>query len=183
MTKQGRSGRLGRIGQGMVQVGDVFLLLISPLMMIGFIIAAVMLLAEFGEHRQFVRRLEEEGRVTQATVESLTSEHAWAHVTYPGEDGDARFGVLDMDYYASDVWDTLQVDRTVEIRYLPWHLPNSDRVILNRRFEAVRRYRGYLTADLLSLLGICWLALVIKPQLLYVGLVDTKILFPEEGAL
>lgn len=148
-------------------------------MMIGFVMAGVMLLAEFGGHRQFVRRLEEEGRVTQATVESLSPDYGWAHVTYAGEDGETRYGVLEMDYYPPAMWDELQSGAEVEIRHLPWRLPGSDRVVLNQQMAAVRRYRGYLFSDMLSLLGICWLVLVIKPQLLYVGLVDAGRLFPE----
>jgi hypothetical protein len=147
-------------------------------MMIGFIMAGIMLLAEFGEHRQFVRRLEEEGRVTQATIDSLSPDYGWAHVSYDGDDRETRYGVLEMDYYPPAMWDELQAGAEVEIRYLPWHLPGSDRVILNRELSAVRRHRGYLLTDLLSLLGVCWLVLVIKPQLLYVGLVDSETLFP-----
>ncbi len=148
-------------------------------MIIGVLIGLIILLANYGEHRQFVQRLETEGLETQGSVDFASPEYGWAHMDYVDADGEARSGVLDMHYYDPELWQTLTPDTSVPLRYLPWHIPGSDRVILAEHFAEVQAYHGYLAPDLLGLVGICWLVVILKPQFLYVGLIDAEELFKE----
>jgi hypothetical protein len=84
-----------------------------------------------------------------------------------------------MAYYPDSMWDELMPDSPVTIRYLPYAIPGSDRVVLQDRFEDVQGYRGYLSGDLIGLLIVCWLALLVKPQILYVGMIDPDSLMKE----
>lgn len=151
--------------------------LLSPLMIIGCVVGVLALVTRHGEHQQMVRRMTEHGLETKATVDFPSPDHDWVHVTYVDAEGSERFGVLDMAYYAGDAWRVMKSGAVLRIRHLPFDIPGSDRVVLASRFAEVRSYRGYLSTDLLILVGICWLVVALEPRWLYVGMVDKDTLF------
>lgn len=157
---------------------DILLLAISPLMFIGVLVALIALVTRHSEHRQFVRRMNESSLVTQGTVESASPENDWVFVRYLDEAGETRQGVLGMFYYDDPaLWASLTPDAEVTVRYLPWRIPGNDRLVLAERYAEVRGYRGYFSFDVIGLLLVCWVLVIIKPQFLYIGLVDADLLF------
>ena len=166
-----------RLMQDIQSVFQALLFLLSPLMIIGCVVGVLALVTRHGEHQQMVRRMTAYGLETKATVDFPAPDHDWVHVTYVDADGRERFGVLEMAYYAGGAWQEMRSGAVLSIRYLPFDIPGSDRVVLASRFAEVRSYRGYLSTDLLILLGICWLVVALEPRWLYVGMVDKDALF------
>jgi hypothetical protein len=161
---------------------ETILFFFSPMTILVCFIVVLMLAIQYGEHHTFVQRLNTQGRVTQGTVKYVTPELGWAHVAYTDAEGRERHGELEMHYYAPAAWEDLTTGDTVTLRYLPWVLPGSDRIVLQARYDAVRRYRGYLDPWLVLTLAVCWGALVIQPQLLFIGFAGwDEIEAPEAG--
>lgn len=173
-----RKGTRGRAG--LRRFIDALLLLLSPLMVIGFLIAVIMLVSNYGEHRRFVRNLEASGRVATAVVKSASPDYGWAFVTFEDAHGEARTNVLEMQYYPDETWEAVTPKAHVMIRYLPYALRNSDRVVLEDRFEDVQSSHAFLSGDMVGLLITCWLVVIIKPHILYAGLIDADVLM-EKG--
>ncbi len=155
---------------------DALLLLLSPLMVIGFLIAAIMLVSNYGEHRRFVRTMEASGLTASAVVKSTVPDREWAFVTFEDAHGETRTNVLEMQYYPDQTWAAVTPTAHVTIRYLPYTLRGSDRVVLEERFEDVQSSHAFLSPDIVGLLIACWLAVVIKPHILYAGLIDGDVL-------
>ncbi|OQA23455.1 MAG: hypothetical protein BWY63_00218 [Chloroflexi bacterium ADurb.Bin360] len=160
------------------QILGALLALISPLALITFLIGCLVVLDKFGAHLGQLRRLERDGRVTEAVVDFASPDYDWVFVDY--HDGaEERSGVLEMRYYPAETWALMRPGATITIRYLPFAERGSDRVALVDRFDDLRSYRGYLQSDALILLGLSWAVFLFKPQLLYVGLVDGNLLGDE----
>lgn len=162
--------------EGVRRFLDALLLLLSPLMVIGFLTAAIILLSDYGKHRRFVRNLETSGHVAPAVVKSASPDYGWAVVTFEDKHGETRTNVLEMTYYPEETWETVIPTAQVMVRYLPYTLRDSDRVVLEERFEDVQSSHTYLSGDMVGLLITCWLVVVIKPHILYAGLIDGDML-------
>jgi len=172
---KGPISTLRKFIHGTWQFFNVLLMAIAPLAFIGFVVALIALPSGWGEHRQFVRRLDEFGQVTEGVVTSTSPENNWVFVDYVDNAGKERYGVIDMFYYTDDaLWQTLKPETKVTLRYLPWHVPNNDRVILAEYYADVRDYRGYFSPDLVGLLLVCWGLVILNPYFLYFGLVDAE---------
>ena len=160
------------------QILGALLALISPLMLIAFLVGCLVVLDRFGAHLGQLRRLERDGHVTEAAVDFASPDYDWVFVNY--HDGvQERSGVLEMRYYPAETWALMQPGASITIRYLPFTERGSDRVALADRIDDLRSYRGYLQSDALILLGLSWVVFLFKPQLLYVGLVDGNLLSDE----
>ncbi len=160
--------------RSIVELLGAIMALLSPLMLIGLLIAIIVLLDSYGAHRGIVQRMATQGKSAMAVVSSVSPEYGWAFVDYEDAQGNARSGVLELAYYPVSLWKDFARGDQLAIRYLPFAVRSSDRVILDAHFDAVRTYRGYLKPDVLGLLAVCWISILVKPQLLYVGLVDAE---------
>lgn len=160
------------------QFFGALLMLISPLALITFLVGCIVVVDKYGAHLGQLRRMESQGRSTEAVVDFGSPEHDWVFVDY--HDGEQeRSGVLEMRYYPAETWDLMQSGAKIQIRYLPITTRGSDRVVLANRFDDFRGYRAYLQPDALTLLGFSWVVFLFKPQLLYLGLVDGDLLSNE----
>ena len=151
---------------------EMLLFLISPLMIIGCMSTVLALVVRYGAHRGMLDRMATVGLETEAIVQSVTPEYGWIHVTYSDRQANERYGVLETAYYPAEHWQTAQSGTALKIRYLPSGETGSDRVLLADQLERVRRYRGYISAELVVVLAVCWLGVIVYPQWLYVGIID-----------
>lgn len=151
---------------------DILLAFLSFFAVIMFVISALMVVENTTTHRRYVRRLEEIGYVTQGTVDFQSPENDWIVVDFVDAQGEARSNVLEMKYYPESTWQRLTSGTEVTIRYLPYPQIDSDRIILEQEFERVKDYVGFFENDVGTLFLASWIILILKPQVLYLGLVD-----------
>lgn len=171
MAKKDSSARPAKQQLSLKQFFGALLALISPLALIAFLVGCIIVVDKYGAHLGQLRRLESQGRITEAVVDFGSPEYDWVFVDY--HDGEQeRSGVLEMRYYPAETWDLMQSGAKIQIRYLPIATRGSDRVVLANRFDDFRGYRAYLQRDALILLSLSWAVFLFKPQLLYAGLVD-----------
>lgn len=151
---------------------DVVLLILSLFAIILVVIGALMTVENVATHRRYVWRLEEAGQVTQGTVDFQSPEHDWIFIEFTDAQGETRSTVLEMKFYPESAWERLTPGTQVAIRYLPYPQIGSDRIVLEREFERVKDYVGFFENDAGTVFLVCWAILILKPQVLYLGLVD-----------
>lgn len=160
---------------------NLILSAIAPLGIILFLVSIIALLDSYGTHSRLARQMTEEGQTAVAVIDFVSRENDWIFVDYRDDQNNLRDGILEMQYYDPVLWETLIPDTTVQIRYLPFHVSGSDRVVLQQYFDNVLSYRGYLSADLVGIMLGAWLLIIAYPQCLYLGFVEVNVLF--EGML
>ena len=175
------SHRFVAIWKNVLWFTKLILFAIAPLGIILFLVGTFALLDSYGTHHRLVRQMTEEGRTAVAIIDSVSHENNSIAVDYSDDQGNFRYGILDMRYYDPLLWETLTPKTPVQIRYLPIHVSSSDRVVLQQYFDNVLSYRGYLPADLVGLMLCTWLLIIANPQCLYLGFVDFDVL--SEGVL
>jgi|GEM_PF-3052269 len=147
-------------------------MILTPLLLIGILIAALILLDGYISHNNMLERMTEQGLITTATIRSISDDFVF--VNYEDAEGNERSGVLDRYYYPPSVWARHEPGETLTIRYLPRRTPGSDRVLLEDRFADVRDYQDYFDSRLLIMLAICWGGLIMEPAVLFLGFMDNS---------
>jgi hypothetical protein len=155
-------------------IANALLSIFSFFAIIMFVIGALTTVENVVTQRRYVRRLDEVGRITQGVVDFQSRENGWIMVDFTDESGENRSNVLEMKYYSEDVWQQLTPGTEVTIRYLPYPSIGSDRVVLENEYARVREYVGVFENDVGTVTLISWAILVIKPEILYLGLVDLE---------
>ena len=167
--------RFTRIWKNVLWFINLILFGIAPLGIILFLVGVIALLDSYGTYYRFTRQMTEEGRTAVAAIGSVSRENDSISIDYIDDQGNLRYGILDMQYYDPVLWETLTPNTTVQIRYLPVHTSGSDRVVLQQYFDNVLSYRGYLFTDLGVMLG-AWLLIIANPQCLYLGFIEGDVL-------
>ncbi len=160
---------------------DSFVLILSPIAILFFLLGAVMLPIELRSHPAMVKDLAAEGVVAEAVVDYIYDDGK-IHFEFLDQEGDERYEILDPIYYTPEVRQTLQLDSVHTIRYMPRYEHSP---VLEDYFNQVRAYRKDLSG-LYFLLGTSWFILIIRPDFLYIGYIeDWDALFkrrlPESG--
>lgn len=155
-------------------IAKALLSVFSFFAIIMFVVGALVTVENVATHRRYVRRLDEVGQVAQGVVDSQSEENGWIIVDFTDASGEHRANVLEMKYYPEETWQQLTSGTELTIRYLP--LPNigSDRIVLEDEIERVREYVGIFENDTGTVTLISWAILVIKPEILYLGLVELE---------
>ncbi len=153
---------------------DVLLAVFSFFAIIMFVVGGLSTIENVVTQRRYVQRLEEAGRVTEGVVDFQSEENGWIIVDFKDASGEDRSNVLEMKYYSEEAWQQLTPGTEVTIRYLPYPNIGSDRIILEKEFEQVRSYVGFFENDVGTVFLASWVILIIKPQVLYLGLVDIE---------
>jgi hypothetical protein len=154
------------------QIIGLLLGAISPLALLGFLIGFFGLIGSTISHVSYLRNLERWGYVTSAVVEYRHPNGDEVSVSFIDREGDERSAVLKRTYSSPERWEMLTPGTEVEIRALPTGIPNFGEVIVADTLSRMRQDRPYLEPSFLGVLGVCWMLLVIKPQIVYAGLVD-----------
>ncbi|MCB0115361.1 MAG: hypothetical protein KDD84_14780 [Caldilineaceae bacterium] len=145
---------------------DTILLLMSPIAILFFLLAALLLAVETSEQRGYRNMLLEAGQIAQATVDHVY-EDGDLHVVFVDAAGGERFAILRTVYYPSAVRAALQEGTVQTIRYLP---PYAEGPVLEDHLDTVLRYRKPLTG-LWVMLAVSWAILILRPDFLYFGYV------------
>ena len=164
-----------RIKKGILAAGSVvaaYICIISPMILLLFVVGVIAAMDRMGTHRSFVRNLDTHGYVVSAEVDFQNRENDWIFVRFDADNRTEKSIPMDMEYYPPETWNRLRPGAKVEIMALPITARGSDRAILAGELDTVRSYRPYLKPDIVGILGISWALLVFKPQIFYLGLVD-----------
>ncbi len=157
---------LHSIGKQVLQVIDVFLMLVSPLMVLMFIIAVSMLLGRSSQHFRLVKGLQEQGVVAQAVVVNEQPSSLGIPVVFDQPGYGEQYLFIQTDYYSPEVVQSLHQGDQVSILYTPEF--NESRAVLADHFEDVKRWYGFVVEPLGMMLVAC-LAVIVHPEILYVG--------------
>jgi hypothetical protein len=149
--------------QSILRVGDVFLLAVSPLAILMFVVGLIVLADRAGEHNRFVRDLRA-GSVVNAEVTEVDQEEDLITVRYLAG-GEERYGLLYTHYYPG-AFEDLRAGQSVRVRILPQAY--EARVAWEERFAQVEGYLGYAVEPGI-ILAIAWLVVVLHPEFLYLG--------------
>ncbi|MGC9400588.1 MAG: hypothetical protein ACP5HM_15835 [Anaerolineae bacterium] len=155
-------------------IAKALLSVFSFFAIIMFVVGALTTVEDVATHRRYVRRLDEVGQVAQGVVDFPSEENGWIIVDFTDASGEHRANVLEMKYYPEETWQQLAPGTEVTVRYLPYPNIDSDRIVLENELERVRKYVGFFENHMGTVTLISWALLVIKPEILYLGLVDIE---------
>ncbi len=151
-----------------LQILDVLLLIMSPIAILFFLLGSIMLPVELNEHPNYLEALDKETIIVEARVDYIYDDGD-IHLEFTNPEGKQDYRILDTIYYTPETQASLQIDSIHIIRYVP---KNYDvEPALENHLDQVRAYRQDLSG-LYFILGISWLALIIRPDFLYVGYIS-----------
>lgn len=164
--------KIQRAIQGILTTLDVLLLILSPLVIILFVVLVIVLLDSFGTHWRYLNRLAEQGSTAWGVmVESFQpddEEEVYLAIRYPTPQNNDEIGLLRMAYYSKAELLRLHEGDVVKVRYLP---DQSDvTVMLEDSFSPLSRFL-LLNRINLILLVVCWAILAWHPEFLYLGFI------------
>lgn len=153
---------------------DGFILIISPLMILLFIVGVIALMDRTGNHQSFLRKMDQ-GLVTTATVSSLLhsddSDELNIAVNFIDLLQQERFGLIKTMYYPTEIVNSIKPGDIVNIRYLePGY---ESQVILNDYYANVRNYFGF-AYDVIVVMVVAWGFIIIHPEFLFWGFSEEK---------
>ncbi len=160
---------------------DFLLTFLSFMAIILFLVGGLTGIDEVNQHRQYVRDMQEAGKVTTATVDFQSPDNDWIFVDFTNAEGNKHSTRLEMKYYPESYWDELTPETTVPIRYLSYQYRNSENVVLEKEFSRVQEYRPFFDQQIAIVFFVSWAIIIIKPHPLYIGLVGKEPLSPLFG--
>lgn len=171
---------LRSIGKQVLHTIDIFLLLASPLMILMFIIAVIILLDYGGQHYKLVKTLHEQGVQAQAKVVDAPPTSLGIPVVFNQPDYGEQYLFIKVDYYSPGVIESLHAGDQVAILYLPEY--NESRAVLADHFADVKHWYGFAVEPLIMMLVAC-LAVIVHPEVLYIGYVSGDQIYKPEARL
>lgn len=156
---------------------NILLYFLSPLALLLVVVCIIAFLDRVGQHNRLVNLMSTRGAIVEATVSRLDPEKGLVFLDYR-LDGEERIGLLYTRYYP-DALDVLapgnqilaRVDRSGVEALAVWE----------DRFSQFRGYLGFAT-DLAVIFAAGWLVLVLRPEILYVGLSGPETTAPGESS-
>lgn len=149
---------------------DGFILLISPMTILLFIVSVIAILDRVGNHQSFLRNLDQSGMVTTATVSSFFQSAVSGEPTIAVDFIDPlqqeRTGFIKTKYYPAEIIASIHRGDIVNIRYL--EPAYESQVILNDYYANVRNYFGF-AYDVIGMMLISWVLIIIHPEFLFLG--------------
>jgi hypothetical protein len=151
---------------------NIFLMLISPMVLILLIVGFVMLLDTIGTQRRLIERLEEVPLTTSAVISFCYAEERYCFSDFVDENGIERYGKLDWRYYSDETtaWlASLDRDDVVEVRYAAYQY--EDNIVLVEEYDRFLDYKGHLYQNG-GIMLVSWFILMLHPEALLFSLVD-----------
>lgn len=169
---------LRTIGKQVLQALDIFFFLVSPLMILMFVIAVIILLDYGGRHYNLVKNLQEQGVEAQAEVVDAQPTSLGIPVVFNQPDHGEQYLFIKVDYYSPGVIESLHAGDQVAILYLPEY--NDSRAVLADHFTDVKHWYGFAVEPLGMMLVAC-LAVIVHPEVLYIGYISGDLIFKPEA--
>jgi hypothetical protein len=149
---------------------DGFILLISPMTILLFVVGVIAMIDRVGIHQGFLRKLDQSGMVTTATVSSIfrsaVSDEPTIAVDFMDQLQQERMGFIQTKYYPAEVVDSIHRGDVVNIRYL--EPAYESQAILNDYYSNVCGYFGF-AYDVIVMMLISWVLIIIHPEFLLLG--------------
>lgn len=158
-------GAAGGLLKQVLRIADAFVMVLSPMAILGFVIIAIIVLDGFGTHVNFLRALEEHGTIAAGTLHYDGADDPTAVVEVDG--AQTEYHVVYLKYYSKDTLAALADGQVVRVRYTAPPVYEY-RAVLEDHFDEVRAYWGYLK-EVIWVLAVCWFMVVLHPELLYLG--------------
>jgi hypothetical protein len=156
------------ISKNPLAIFDLFLLLISPLAILMFVVGVIVILDRTGTQQSFLRRLEQTGVVAQAVVDRVDPD--WIVVRLTDQAGnEPRIGLIKPVYYPHEVVSALKPGDLVSVRYTNPEFESQ--AVLNDHLADVQNYWGFLWEPAIMML-IAWVVIVRWPYLLFWGFIE-----------
>jgi hypothetical protein len=155
----------------LIELLDVIGSVLSPIVLLIFLIINMMIIDAFATHVQFIDALEH-GKVRNGVWKGVSSNGKLGLVNFDVEESGVDFVFLPTQYYSSEFLSALSEGQVVNVRYTT--LPKfGTKGVLEDTFEQVKYYTGYLNEYLLPFV-ICWIILALNPAIILVGLPSEK---------
>ncbi len=151
----------------LLRILDGLCFFLAPIAILFFLLAVLMLNVTFWEHRNFVRDLEVDGYVTQATVTHIYDD-AELLVEFVDNREFERSEIIEVQYYDAQTLASITEGTTLDIRYLDYLVQPP---VLDAHFQQVQAYRVPL-GGLWTILLMSWLIIIVRPDWLYTGFVE-----------
>lgn len=161
---QGKRGIVGAIA-------NVFLLCLAVLAPLMFLVGIISLIDQWGAHHRFLNNLESYGKTVDAVVSYIDEDYNRAGVSFIDASGTERSGTLSLRYYTPEVIETIRPGATIRVIYIDRLISESEKTALADFYSEVKKAPPVL-ADYWWVLGISWLIIAIKPQFVFLGMVD-----------
>ncbi len=182
MTQESQTQQTTKKFPGVKWFVELLLFSSSPFALMLLLLMLVAVATETINHQRFVNELETQGRTTYGEVESIwedwEADEGRINFVWQDIDGRSRWGHLEKQGHPPETWASLAPGDVVEIRYLPQSARYDEQVVLEAAYPEVRAYQPqHSTKFILIGVSLAWLAL--KPQILYLGYVDSDRLLRE----
>ena len=162
--------------KAVVHLLDGFLFILTPLIIILFIILVIVTLDNFGNHWALLRLMETDGEVVQGkmmdTYDPAAEDETYLAVQFAAYYNPEEIGLVRIAYYSEQQLSRLREGDPVEVRYLPNEIETV--VMLEQYFNPPANFFQLNKVNLI-LLAICWLIIAWHPQMLYLGYMDQKV--------
>jgi len=149
---------------------DGFLLILSPLIIILFVILVIVLLDNYGTNWKYLQKMQAEGEVVWGvmvdTYDPAAEDETYLGVIYPTYYDPDEIGLLRIAHYSSEQLLTLHEGAAVEIRHLPNDLEET--VMLQRFFDPLGNL-WQMNRINVAILLVSWLIIAWHPEMLYLG--------------
>ncbi|HNT53158.1 MAG TPA: hypothetical protein PKG95_00490 [Anaerolineaceae bacterium] len=163
--------KIARIFKGVLSMGDMFCLALSPIASVGFVIFLIILASGWGGHLSLIHQYETGGRTTTARIlYDPDPDSDYLFLDYNGAAGAPESGFIRTRYFKAETIAKYQQGQFLQVYYLPEKVEHE--VIPVADFAEFRQYRGYWQDIWIPLL-ISYVIMIVHPEWLYLGLLKT----------
>lgn len=152
------------------KVLDLFLYVLSPMVIIAFVVLCIVIVNGFGEHMDWLSALKEQNTLVEGTLGHFSEGDKMIFVNLDKELNGFDSLVIYTRYYSAETLASLKEGQRVRV-YCTVPPKYEARAALVDHFSEVQYYVGYF-ADLLVPFLLCWVVIVLHPDFLYLGLED-----------
>ncbi|GAB4484306.1 MAG: hypothetical protein OHK0031_08300 [Anaerolineales bacterium] len=152
-------------------LGQILMLFFASLAPLMFLVGMIAGIDRWATQNRFIQNLETYGKTTQARISYIDEENHRAGVDYLDAAGQERFGTLELRYYSPDVLAKLNVGDRLQIIYIDALVSENEKTALAGELAAVKNTLP-VSADIGWTLLISWLIVAVKPQFVFLGIVD-----------
>ena len=161
-----------RVIKSIRQALDVFMIILSPLLIIFIVVLVIMIPSNFFADLRELTLMEREGVVVWGTVidsYNPDDEETYLGVMYPTYYKEDEIGLVRIAHYSPEQLLALPEGTPVQIRHLPNELGNT--VMLEQYFDPPRNLWQINKVFVILLLG-SWLIVAWHPEMLFLGYLD-----------
>lgn len=152
--------------------------LLASLAPLFFVVGVIAAFDRYASHQTFLENLSRYGRETQGIISYVDLESRRAGVDYLNADGQEQYGVLRLEYYPDSLLAGLQPGQPVSILYIDALVSGYEQTALSENLSQVQNHFP-VSPDIFVMLVLAWLVIMLKPQFVFLGLVDFNQLMSE----